>query len=895
VIEKDKQGEVCMVLKAAERFYLTLEVDMDSMTVILIKDGEEGRTYDASQYFQYFVEYGVRKTDVVQLQEHFSIDYFQNMLVTGKHSETFEFCVQFAGQDYKILKCKMKLLESQNSNIIKILLEDISHKRVQQLIYIKDHFQQHQHKSYAKPFDIKFEEQKNNSAQALSRYRYAIIITCILCIFMSVAFFQNIYSKNLEKATGETLNNCRNTNQYMTMQLKSISRNLLSFKDLISGVETKITKKQLIDYVEKQKKQYGVETIFFVDEKGNLLLTEDTEESANFPYMNYSYDYNKTNEFFLTGDYINGNAVINYIVPIEGMKIGRTTYKNMVTIFDLNKICTPTLLSANSNSQDIVIINKDGDILWSGSAELSTFINQKNVFDYFNNSSVGINPADRVDQLSKQLEQGKSGTFNFMINGQRKFVAYTPLEIENLYLVSVSKNGEMTKDTIKLIALSILAWGMVLLLPIMILFYQIRRMKGEKAYLEKLVYSDNVTGAMNKKYFDKKAKSIISEMECTYALVATNLRNFSLYNSKHGHARGNELIRRVFLGITKYIDSDELVCRDYAEHMMILMKCEGEKQLEERLMRIGKCIIDTNFKMEFGICIIRDLTMDLKVAKERARMALRNECNSPRDNIIIAYYDVNLLEKALFEKKLENTMYRAFRNGEFKIFVEPRYNLKTRALCNGDAYAVWEHPEKGTLMPEQYVGIFERRGLIMCLDSFIFEEICKKIKEHLDKGRACMSISIKLHRNHFNATDFINKFKRIKERYGIPGECIAFRISEGILYERIYQIDKIISSIHEMGAVCIIDEYRGRYLPLEVLCRIHIDSIKFSPDFLKGNLPNDMIEALIKIAKGAKAKAIMPGVSSQSQIAYLNQIACDEAKGDAFAKNISLDEYINIF
>ncbi|MHC1722717.1 MAG: EAL domain-containing protein [Aminipila sp.] len=884
-----------MVSKVAERFYLTLEVDIDNMTVILIKDGKEGRTYDANQYFQYFVEYGVRKVDVVQLQEHFSLDYFQNMLVTGKNNETFEFCVQFAGEDYKILKCKIKLMESQNSNIVKILLEDISHKRVQQLVYIKNHFEQHKHKSYAKPFDIKFEEQKNNNIKRQKNYKYAIIIVLTLCIIMSIIFFQDVYSKNIDKSAEETLNSCKITNQCITQELDCIAHNQKIFKTLISSKGAKLTKSAVIDYVEEEEREYGYEAMAFVDEKQQILYTGGPTEFSNIPYLENSSDYKTEECFFVTGDYLGSSALINYISPLDGLTIDGVKYKQIVTIFNLDELCYPVFLNGNFSNYDSLIINAEGDILWSESSEVSKLMSQQNFFDYLSKSNTRYKLENKVEALSKNLEQKESGTFQFNADGQRKFAAYTPLGIQDLYLISLSKSKGISMSGVNLLILSIITWITVLILPIMLLLYQKRRIKEEKDHLENIAYGDEITGGMNSNYFDKKAKNIISEMECHYALVATNMHNFNLYNSKYGNARGNDLIRRLFLGISRYIDNDELVCRDYAERMMILMKYEGENQLEERLLRIGRGIIDINLKLEFGVFIIRDLTMELKVAKERAGMALRNESQTQKDNITISYYDVKLLEKVLFEKKLENTMYRAFRNGEFKIYVEPRYDLKTRSLCNGDVYAVWEHPEKGILMPEQYAGVFERRGLSMCLDSFIFEEICKKIKEHLDKERTCLHITIKLHRNHFNVVDFINKLRRIKERYGIQGECLSFEISEEVLQEKIYQIDKIVRCIHEMEANCIIGEYNGRYLSIDIITKIQIDAIKFDSKLLIENMPNEMIIALIKIAKGAEAKAIFTGVTKQSQISFLAQNDCDEAKGDAFAKNISLDEYINIF
>lgn len=885
-----------MALKSIERFFLTLDVDMHSMTVTQIRDGKESKTYDVSQYFQYFVEYGVRKADVAQLQEHFSIDYFQNMIVTGKTSEVFEFCVQFVGEDYKILKCKMKPVESQNNSVVRVTLEDISHKRVQKLVYIKNHFTQYYRKSYVKPFDINFEEKKNNNIEKKRNYKCAIIIVSILCTIMSVVFFNIAYTQSINKQINETLDNCKSSSLSFESKLNDIHFSLLVFRDLLSGVQKEFTKTELINYVEQGEKDYAYEGIIFIDENNEIICTDNPIKYGNKSYLSSVLVSSKLQNYEIKPNYLEGNTLINYILPAKELIIQDVNCKAIVVIFDLNKISNSVFTSKNQiRSYDTMLINKDGTILWSGSPHLSKIINKGNFLDYLNSSSIRITSDNTNEDLKLNLARKKSGTLNFTIDGKRKFVAYEPLQVEGLYFVNLSKTKKLDFYQINIMIFIIFILCMILSIPIMALLYKIKRINEEKIKLEEIAYCDEVTEGMNSNYFDNKAENIIHDMECHYALVISNLRNFSLYNARYGNVRGDEIIRKLFLGVSKYIDNDELVCRAYAEHMLILMKYEGEKQLEERLDNIGQCIIDTSFKLEFGVCVIRDLTMELETAKQRANMALKNEAKKYKNNVTIAYYDVKLLEKILFEKEVENTMYRAFRKGEFKIFVEPRYDLKTRALCNGDVYAVWNHPEKGAIMPERYIDIFVRKGLIMCLDSFIFEEVCKKIKEHLEKGRNRVNITINLHRNHFSVVNFFNKFRKIKDIYDIPGECISFEISEEIICEKILQIDRVIDEIHKMGSTCIMSEYKGRYLGLEALCKLRIDTIKFDSGFITKKLPDEMIIAMIDIAKAAKIKTIMTAVSKPSQVLYLSKADCDEAKGDVFAKNISLEEYINIF
>lgn len=882
-----------MVLNSIERFFLTLEVDMHSMTVILIKDGKEGRTYDSNQYFQYFVEYGVRKSDVALLQEHFSIDYFQDMLVTGKKSEVFEFCVKFVGEDYKFLECKMKPVEIQNNSIIRITLEDISHKRVQKLIYIKEHFTKNQHKSYVKPFDIKFEEEKNINKEKQKIYKHSIVLVSILCILFTCIFLSNVYSEKLNKSIEETAENSKTTTWCIEHELNDLAVSLVNFRNLISSSENNVTKNELENYVEQSKKDYDCETMIFIDKDYKSIYSKHDIDSESISYLANLLKYGE--EYAIIATHVEGKTLVNYIISAQELNIEGEKCKFIIGVFDLNNIANSAYVNKVSKKYDSMIINKEGNILWSASPDISKIINHRNFSNYLENKLVKVLPENGVEELNIDLKREKEGALSFITEGQRKFVAYEPLMIEDLFLVSISKNKKIDLIEVNNIIFLIIILALILMFPIFILLYKMEKIKDRKNCLEELAYYDEITGATNINYFDEKAKTIIREMECHYALVITNLHNFSLYNARYGNVKGDELIRRLFLGISKYIDTDELVCRSYAEHMIIMMKYEGENQLEDRLVSIGSCIIDTSFRLEYGICIIRDLTMELDVAKERAGMALKGENKKIKSNVSIAYYDVKLLEKVLFEKELEKTMYRAFRKGEFKLFVEPRYDLKTRALCNGDAYAVWNHPEKGSILPEQYIRVFERKGLIMCLDSFIFEEVCKKIKEQLEKEGNCVHITIKLHRNHFNIPKFFSKFQRIKDTYDISGDCLSFEISEEIMCEKINQIEKVIESIHKMGAKCIMGEYRGRYMTLDTLCKLGVDIIKFEPELLTNELPNEMINAVIKIAKAANAKTIATGICKQSQVSYLSRIGCDEAKGDVFAKNISLDEYVNIF
>jgi diguanylate cyclase (GGDEF)-like protein len=555
-------------------------------------------------------------------------------------------------------------------------------------------------------------------------------------------------------------------------------------------------------------------------------------------------------------------------------------YLGIVALYDLSKICNIITLRGHCYDEKIAIVDLNGKIL----------------LDNIKNHTTDETLFERnINDIRENMVSGKSGTYQFIWQGEKMFTAYVPLQVEGLYLFSFSTQDFIDARDGRFITLSILLWFLILLLPCLMMIYVTKNSRKMRKDLEELAYRDHITKGMNVNYFNEVASSAIKAMESPYALVLTNIINFNIYNEKFGYMKGDKVIRQLFLGICKYIEEDEFICRTYADHMMILLKYQTEQRLEERLVEVSKCIMGTSFKLEFGICVIRDATMELEVAKERSILALNSGKKRISEYAAWAFYGLELVEKISFEKELENTMYKAFRRGEFKIYIEPRYELEKRAVCSGDAYVVWKHPDKGILEPDLFMDIFERRDLVICLDTYIFEEICKKIRIHMDEGGDVMPVCLKLHKSNVNITNSIDKFKRIKNRYEIPGKYLEFEITEEIFYEKMDTIGGLIDSIHSMECTCTMGNFGGGYLALNVLQKINIDGIKLDKSWMKLPMPQKMVDAMVEIGKAMGVKTVATGITKEAQVRYLQKCYCDEGTGNVFSKTMTLEEYINIF
>lgn len=196
----------------------------------------------------------------------------------------------------------------------------------------------------------------------------------------------------------------------------------------------------------------------------------------------------------------------------------------------------------------------------------------------------------------------------------------------------------------------------------------------------------------------------------------------------------------------------------------------------------------------------------------------------------------------------------------------------------------------------KFIPIFEKNNFIIKLDEFIFEKVCKDIKKLKNKIKKMPMISVNISKETLTEKDFLEKYSKILNKYKINANEIELEITEGVAINKELDIKEILTNIKSKGFKISIDDFGTGYSSLNMLQIMPIDIIKIDKSFIdkinKFNNNQNLIEAIMMIAKKMNLKTVAEGVEFKEQVEYLKSVKCDLIQGYYYSKPIKLEEFI---
>lgn len=261
------------------------------------------------------------------------------------------------------------------------------------------------------------------------------------------------------------------------------------------------------------------------------------------------------------------------------------------------------------------------------------------------------------------------------------------------------------------------------------------------------------------------------------------------------------------------------------------------------------------------------------------------------DNYYI--FDEVLENKLVEEQKIESSMEDALKNGEFKVFYQPKTLTSNEKLIGAEALIRW-YKDGDIISPGKFIPLFEKNKFIIKLDLYVFEQVCKDMASWKEKYDYCPTISINVSKEHFVDENFINEYVKIANNYNLDRSCIDLEITESATIDGKIDILKILNSIKEKGFTISIDDFGTGYSSLSMLQNMPIDIIKIDKVFVdKADLNSDknIINYIMILANRLGLKTIAEGVETKEQVDFIKGIKCDMIQGYYYSKPLSKEDF----
>ncbi len=527
----------------------------------------------------------------------------------------------------------------------------------------------------------------------------------------------------------------------------------------------------------------------------------------------------------------------------------------------------------------------------------------KNLFEDFKNAEfINNNGQDTFDVILNKISQGGEGRATYTINGQKRLMHYAPVGINDWYIFSIAPQKVISTQANEMIKSAMWLTTFIMVVFVSLITYQTLSQTAYSKKLYKLAYIDQLTGIPNLEKFKLEAEALLNAGEKEkYFLIKFDLVNFKIINELYGIEAGDEVIKCIAGLLAGVMHRQHYAyARVNADEFVIMESFESREQIEERRAQFESAFAAQRLKIgkhkiefRYGRYIVNSGEKDISVILEKVNLAHRLACLKKATYIFD--YDDAMKQVLLKEAKIENRMEEALRNGEFRLYLQPKYSLIDETVAGAEALVRWVQ-EGRVVSPVDFIPLFEKNGFITKLDIYIFEQVCKLIQSWLSHGVEPVVISVNFSRLHLSNEKFVNEIWEIADRYGVPRKYLEVELTESIMYKNEDTLEAVLEKLHSAGFSLSMDDFGTGYSSLGLLKNLPVDVIKIDRSFFTGSKhkkrTKTVVGNVLRMAKELGIQTVAEGVETQEHIELLRSLQCDMVQGYYYAKPMPAEELI---
>ena len=427
--------------------------------------------------------------------------------------------------------------------------------------------------------------------------------------------------------------------------------------------------------------------------------------------------------------------------------------------------------------------------------------------------------------------------------------------------------------------------------------------------MEQLALFDSLTNLANRRLFQdrlEQALQSVARRQTQIALLFLDLDQFKQVNDSLGHDAGDMLLLTVADRLKSCVRTQDTVARLGGDEFTILLHDVSDTKdltmIAENMLASLKAPIrlkgqEVLISTSIGITTAPADGETPDTLMKNADLALYRAKDKGRDQY--DFYTESLNNRAEQLMTLERELRHGLRREEFFLLFQPQVDLNTGDITAMEALIRWQHPERGEILPDEFIPVAEDTGLIMPLGNWVLQQACMQIKllhQLLGRGvRVAVNISARQFRDPGleNVIDFALRTSGLEPRF------LEIDIDEGRLSDEPEVARDQLARIRRTGVTITIDDFGTGFSSLRQLRSLPIDMLKIGQTFVKEipeDGPNtDIATTIIGIAQQMEKQVVAEGVETEQQEYFLRMHGCSLVQGYRYASPMSFDELYRYF
>ena len=430
--------------------------------------------------------------------------------------------------------------------------------------------------------------------------------------------------------------------------------------------------------------------------------------------------------------------------------------------------------------------------------------------------------------------------------------------------------------------------------------------KQAESRVSHMAHYDSLTGLPNRSLFNAALTRQLDEREAParVALMLVDVDHFKAVNDMYGHPVGDAFLREVATRMEATVaDSglggdSSLVARLGGDEFAVIVSGEDAADHAIRLSELLRAAMATTFAIDtheldtsvsIGIALAPDhaeVPAQLQVNADIALYAAKGEGRN-RWELFEPGMDQELHERHSLARDLRHAVSR----GELRLFLQPLIDVETEAKTGYEALLRWEHPERGLVLPDQFIPLAEETGLIVGIGEWAVRTAFAEAA-NWDGGP---TISINLSPVQLGSPNLFPVIINALAETGLDPALVEFEITESVLLHNSDANIQVLNRLHELGLKVALDDFGTGYASLNYLLTFPFDKIKIDRSFIT-DIDNRaesgaIVSAVIGLANSLGMCTLAEGVEDEAQLARLKQHGCRMVQGWLFGKAMPSAHY----
>jgi diguanylate cyclase (GGDEF)-like protein/PAS domain S-box-containing protein len=420
-------------------------------------------------------------------------------------------------------------------------------------------------------------------------------------------------------------------------------------------------------------------------------------------------------------------------------------------------------------------------------------------------------------------------------------------------------------------------------------------------------HNDQLTGLPNRTHLLQRLDEELGRSADTggVAVLFVDLDRFKVINDSLGHTVGDRLLRRFGERLRDLVGPDGFVGRFSADDFLVVLTgvphvsaatpvaTELELALSEPFsLDVGAG--EVYLSASIGMAHSSDANGTAEDLVQLAGAAMYRAKELGRDRIEV--FDHHMRTRARERLQLEHDLRLAVERGELLVHYQPKIDLTTGSIIGAEALLRWHHPERGIILPTQFIPVAEETGLIVRIGRFVLEEAVSQARRWLDRlpANAPFIMAVNFSARQITAPDLVTNVARVLLKYSWPPERLSFELTESVLVDDADSTLDVLNELKRLGVRLAIDDFGTGFSSLSYLHRFPVDIVKIDRAFVS-QLEADgsgsaVVTAVMHMAEALDLITSAEGVETKEQLEGLRRLGCHWAQGFLFARPLVAEE-----